>query len=179
MGHKWIYAEDSFLTLKEISRSIIISAGFMVGAPTAWTTAELLNPLATAWLPLSWAGRHFGAFTSWDSRCIYFFVLFVYSCVFIYLTVPGLSCGVWDLVLWPRIGPRPPALGLLGSWPMNHQESPYIFKFSHKLCVSNGPYLWLSFPPHFLILTIWTFMELSNDQPPAKASFQISFRVTT
>lgn len=100
------YVEDSFLTLKEISCFIIISAGFMVGATTAWTTPELLNPLATAWLPLSWDGRQFDGFTSWDS-IIYLFILFIYSLVFIYLTVPGLSCCMQDLVLWPRIGPRP------------------------------------------------------------------------
>ena len=29
----------------------------------------------------------------------------------IYLTAPGLSCGIWDLDPWPRIEPRPPALG--------------------------------------------------------------------
>ena len=29
----------------------------------------------------------------------------------IYLAVPGLSCSMWDLVSWPRIEPRLPALG--------------------------------------------------------------------
>ena len=27
------------------------------------------------------------------------------------LATPGLSCGIWDLVPWPRIKPRSPALG--------------------------------------------------------------------
>ena len=34
----------------------------------------------------------------------------------VYLAVPGLSCGVWDLVPWPGIKPGPPALGL---WSLN------------------------------------------------------------
>ena len=31
--------------------------------------------------------------------------------IFIYLVVSGLSCGMWDLVPWPGIKPRPLALG--------------------------------------------------------------------
>ena len=38
--------------------------------------------------------------------------------VFIYLAMPSLSCGKQDLVPWPGIKPRPPALGAqsLGHW---------------------------------------------------------------
>ena len=31
----------------------------------------------------------------------------LFKIIFIYLTVPGLSCCVWDLVPWPGIEPRP------------------------------------------------------------------------
>ena len=31
--------------------------------------------------------------------------------LFIWLVAQGLSCGMWDLVSWPGIEPRPPALG--------------------------------------------------------------------
>ena len=31
--------------------------------------------------------------------------------LFTYLTVAGLSCSMWDLVPWPQIEPRPPAMG--------------------------------------------------------------------
>ena len=37
--------------------------------------------------------------------------LFVFFKIFIYLVVPGLSCGMWDLVPRPGIKPGPPALG--------------------------------------------------------------------
>ena len=37
--------------------------------------------------------------------------------IFIYLTIPGLSCGMWDLVPRPGIEPRPPALG---TWSLSH-----------------------------------------------------------
>ena len=44
----------------------------------------------------------------------YFLILF-------YLAVPGLSCSMWDLVPWPEIELRVPALG--------HQGSSYISPF--------------------------------------------------
>ena len=43
--------------------------------------------------------------------------------ILIYLAVRGLSCGVWDLVPWPGIKLRPPALGVW-EWPLDHQGSP-------------------------------------------------------
>ena len=38
--------------------------------------------------------------------------------LFTYLTVAGLACSMWDLVPWPQIKPRPPALGVqsLNCW---------------------------------------------------------------
>ena len=39
--------------------------------------------------------------------------LFIYS----FLVVLGLSCSMWDLVPWPGIKPRPPALG---TWSLTH-----------------------------------------------------------
>ena len=36
---------------------------------------------------------------------------------FIYLTIPGLSCDMWDLVPRPGIEPRSPALG---TWSLSH-----------------------------------------------------------
>ena len=38
--------------------------------------------------------------------------------LFIYLAALGLSCGMWGLVPWPGIEPRPPALGVqsLSHW---------------------------------------------------------------
>ena len=36
---------------------------------------------------------------------------------FIYLAVPGLICGMWDLVPWPGMEPRSP---VLGAWSLSH-----------------------------------------------------------
>ena len=55
----------------------------------------------------------------WDADSILFPNLFFFpSLIFIYLAVPGPSCGMqnlgcnmWDLVPWPRIEPRPSAVG--------------------------------------------------------------------
>ena len=39
------------------------------------------------------------------------FILLFFKKIFIYLASPGLSCGMRDLVPWPGMEPRPPALG--------------------------------------------------------------------
>ena len=71
--------------------------------------------------------------------------LFAFSFLKFYLVVPGLSCGtqeifscsmqtlscgMWDLVPWPGIKPRPPALG---AWSLSHwttREVPlFVFFF--------------------------------------------------
>ena len=52
-----------------------------------------------------------------------FFFLYSVGCLFldfltfIYLAVLGVSCRMWELVLWPVIEPMPPALG---TWSLNH-----------------------------------------------------------
>ena len=46
--------------------------------------------------------------------------------IFIYLTALGLSFSIWDLDPWPRIEPRPPALG---AWSLGHwttREAPKL-----------------------------------------------------
>ena len=42
---------------------------------------------------------------------------FFFFLIFIYLTGPGLSCGMWDLVPRPEITPRSPAWG---AWSLSH-----------------------------------------------------------
>ena len=51
----------------------------------------------------------------WAIAIMCFLVLITY--VFIYLTVLGLSCSMWDLVPWPGIEPVPPPLG---AWSLSH-----------------------------------------------------------
>ena len=51
--------------------------------------------------------------------------------VFIYLAMLGLSCGIWDLVSWPKIESRPLALG---AWSLNHwttREVPILSVLNH------------------------------------------------
>ena len=60
----------------------------------------------------------------WYSLCVFFLQYLV-----IYLAVPGLSCGVWDLVPWPGLEPGPSALGV---WSLSHTpgpagKSPHVF----------------------------------------------------
>ena len=46
---------------------------------------------------------------------VLYFCLF--KCLFPYLTAPGLSCGIGDLVPWTGVEPRTPALG---AWSLSH-----------------------------------------------------------
>ena len=49
--------------------------------------------------------------------------------LFIYLAVPGLTWGMWDLVPWPGIKPGPPALGAQGLKHWTTREVPAYRKF--------------------------------------------------
>ena len=56
-----------------------------------------------------------------------------------YLPAPGLSCSIQDLVPWPGIKPRPPALGVWSgrakSQPLHPQGSPWgIFNEGSSRC---------------------------------------------
>ena len=51
-----------------------------------------------------------------------------------YLTAPGLSCGMWDLVLWPGIRPVPLALGTrnLSHWTSKKVSSDMFWFILHQ-----------------------------------------------
>ena len=59
-------------------------------------------------------------------RLCSFFILelngFLKKYLFIYLTALDLSCSIWDLVPWPGIEPRTPALGALSLSPWTTME---------------------------------------------------------
>ena len=57
---------------------------------------------------------------------------FYFLNIFIYWAVPGLSCGMWDLVPWPGIEPRPPALRAqsLSCWTSREVPYRYILNFT-------------------------------------------------
>ena len=87
----------------------------------------------SAW-PRNWPGVSCiagGFFTSWATRKAHFLQWFLSKIsLFTYLAVPGLSCGIlsfscgtWNLVQWPGIEPRPPALGVqsLNHWTITYK----------------------------------------------------------
>ena len=45
---------------------------------------------------------------------------------FMYLSVLGLSCSIWNLASWPGIEPRPPELGTLSLSPCTTREAPVL-----------------------------------------------------
>ena len=49
---------------------------------------------------------------------------------YIYLSVPSLSCGIWDLVPQPRIEPMTPALGAQSLSHWTTRQVPQVFHFS-------------------------------------------------
>ena len=57
--------------------------------------------------------------------------------MFIYLAALVLSCGIWDLVLWPRIEPRLPALGaqVLATGPPGSPHPWLYLKFFFALMI--------------------------------------------
>ena len=105
----------------------------------------------------------------WDvsvGPCIYSF--FFYFLIFIYLAASGFNCSMqtvrcsmWDLVPWPGIEPRPPALG---TWSLSHcttREVPgpcvYLFLLNcifPNLCYWDLDfYLFIFWPRNFPLLS--------------------------
>ena len=76
-----------------------------------------------------------------------------------YLFVPGLSCSMWDLVLWPGIKPRPPTVGAwsLSCW--TTREVPKIFKKFFKFSLSFDSHL-LKFSHICINVYIYTFLYI-------------------
>ena len=53
-------------------------------------------------------------FVLFINNSVFYFIPIVFNIyfyLFLYLAVPGLSCGLWDLVPWPGLTPRSAALG--------------------------------------------------------------------
>ena len=104
---------------------------------------------------------HFYAFICWWTFRLFSYLCCCESCCYeqkgacvffflnIYLAVLGLSysmltlsCGMWDLVPWPGIKPRPPALGgwSLSYWTTREVSCMYLFKlqFYPDVCPGVG-----------------------------------------
>ena len=58
---------------------------------------------------------------------ILMFSFFFFKYLLIYLAVPGLSCGMWDLVPWWGIERRPPTLGARSLSHWTTREAPQCF----------------------------------------------------
>ena len=97
--------------------------------------------------------------------------------LFIYLPVPGLSCGsrdlscgIRDLVPWPGIKPGPPALG---AWSLNHWTTKEV---PQTLCFSR--IMWLG-PSHRMVSccqTTWLDLR-SNSWPYSQVPLARNGRV--
>ena len=59
--------------------------------------------------------------------------IYTYMCIYIYLTVPGLGCGMWVPSSLIRNWTQAPCTGSVESWPLNHQQSlvNQLFKETH------------------------------------------------
>ena len=71
-----------------------------------------------------------GIFALYSFDPFLYFFLYFYLCI--YLVGAGLSCGMWDLVHWAGIEPRPPALEV---WSLSHwttREVSWPISFTHK-----------------------------------------------
>ena len=102
---------------------------------------DMCNPFP---LPSS---RTLGSLCIWARKNmhLYQFFCFLKNILFIYLT--GLSYGMWDLVPWPGVKPRSPALG---PWSLSHWttwEVPYIRFKVRRLPHPESPFMG-SFPCH-------------------------------
>ena len=82
------------------------------------------------------------------------FLLKKYICLFIYLTVRGLSCGMWDLVPGSEIESSSPALG---AWSLSHwttREVPWVvFLYCQKMFFNSYPHICL-----------WFIIQIRSDQ---------------
>ena len=57
-------------------------------------------------------------------------IIYLLKILFIYLAMPGLSCGMWNLVPWPGIKPCPASLG---AWTLNHRITREVPQLLFKL----------------------------------------------
>ena len=64
---------------------------------------------------------------------------FLKKLLFIYLAAPGLTCGMQDLVPWPGIEPRPPAVGAQSLIHWTTREVPQLWILMLPLSSSRGP----------------------------------------
>jgi len=55
-----------------------------------------------------WGSKESDNWVTEQQQPLFYLLFFL---IFIYLAVLGLSCSMWDLVPWPGIKPKPPALG--------------------------------------------------------------------
>ena len=112
------------------------------------------------------------AIFTFHRRCLFgihlidFFLVLLYSsqlqkillCLNIYLTMPGMSCSIWDLVPWSGIKPWPCAFGVqsLSHWTTG--KSPASVGFSLILKISN-PCLPHPIPLRCLARPVSSFMS--------------------
>ena len=81
--------------------------------------------------------------------------------MFIYLAAAGLSCGTWDLVPWPRIELRPPALGAQNLSHWITRETPKVIVVQSLSCVQHFATPWIAACQASLSITnSWSLLKL-------------------
>ena len=69
----------------------------------------------------------------------YLFFIFIYLAVLdLSCSILSLHCGMWDLVPWPGIEPRPPALGAPSLIHWTTREIPYTWHFKLVILGKKG-----------------------------------------
>ena len=88
-----------------------------------WMTERLTHVTSVGSISRKASHVNFTTFSNKVLRCScpsikMYHIMFSFRCViyrhchsFVFLGYPGFSCRMWDLVPWPMIKPRPPALG--------------------------------------------------------------------
>ena len=93
-----------------------------------------------------------------------------------------LSCGMWDLVPWPKIEPRPPALGIwsLSRWTTrNVQKSHVLITGSLALLLSVVSALLLSVTQNICYRNMFPLLEVPCSLPGVNTYFSNLTEVIT
>ena len=93
-----------------------------------------------------------------------------------------LSCGMWDLVPWPKIEPRPPALGIwsLSRWTTrNVQKSHVLITGSLALLLSVVSALLLSVTQNICYRNMFPLLEVPCSLPGVNTYFSNLMEVIT
>lgn len=132
------------------------------------TTYYFWNCFKAVCLEMGYSVSLFSDTVAWF---IFFILKFIFT--FVHSAALGLSCGTWDLVPWPGLEPRSPALGAL-----DHQGSPRCRVFIIIFPTEPRTYAYFT---DLCLLCGYFYMRESRKQPARTTShgilvpFRLSF----